>query len=151
MNKSLILLLAVCVVGVGCTFPSGRRTVSSRSAGHVQHVEYGTIERVEGVVLSGQRSHLGLLGGGAVGAAAASDVGRGAGRDLARAGGAVAGAIVGQAVEEAATRQAAQEMRIKLDNGKSVVVTQTTPPGFVVGERVALVSGGGGPARVTYP
>ncbi len=70
---------------------------------------------------------------------------------LARAGGAVAGAIVGQAVEEAVTRKEGQEMIIKLDSGKSVVITQTSPPGFRMGERVAVVSGGGGPARVTYP
>jgi outer membrane lipoprotein SlyB len=151
MHKFVILSAVVGLVTAGCTFPSSRRTVSARTTGHLQHVEYGVIERVDGVVVSGQRTQLGTLGGGVVGAAAASDVGHGAGRHLARAGGAVAGAIVGQAVEEAVTRKEGQEMIIKLDSGKSVVITQTSPPGFRMGERVAVVSGGGGPARVTYP
>lgn len=151
MNKMLILSVVAVLAGTGCTFPSSSRTVSRRTTGHLQHVEYGTVERVDGVVVSGQRTHLGTVGGGIVGAAAASDVGHGAGRQLARAGGAVVGAVVGQATEEALTRQEGQEMIIKLDSGKSVVITQVTPPGFKMGERVAVVSGGGGPARVTYP
>lgn len=151
MKHVLPLVLGLAVLGTGCTFPSSSRVVSPRQVGRVQPVEYGVVERAEKVVIAGRRTHLGTLGGGAIGAAATSEVGHGAGRDLARAGGAVAGAVVGQAVEEAVTRTAAQELLIRLDSGKIVVITQPSPPEFRAGERVAVLAGGGGGARVTYP
>lgn len=143
--------LLVSVTVSGCTFPSTRRVVPPGAVGKVQTVEYGVIEKVDAVVIAGRRTALGTLGGGAVGAAAAGEIGHGAGRRLAQAGGAVVGAVAGQAVEEAVTRDAAQELHVRLDSGKTVVVTQPVPPEFRPGERVALVSGGAGPARVTYP
>lgn len=143
-------LLAVIVVS-GCAFPSNRRVVSPRSVGKVQTVEYGVVEKADAVVVAGRRTAIGTIGGGAVGAAAAGEIGHGTGRRLAQAGGAVVGAVAGQAVEEAVTRQPGQDLHIRLDSGRTVVVTQTVPPEFRPGERVALVSGGAGPARVTYP
>lgn len=143
--------LLVSVTVSGCAFPSNRRVVSPGAVGKVQTVDYGVVEKVDAVVIAGRRSALGTIGGGAVGAAAASEIGHGAGRRLAQAGGAVVGAVAGQAVEEAVTRQAAQELHLRLDSGKTVVVTQPVPPEFRPGDRVALVSGGAGPARVTYP
>lgn len=143
--------LLVSVTVSGCTFPSNRRVVSPGAVGKVQTVEYGVIEKADAVVIAGRRTALGTIGGGAVGAAAAGEIGHGTGRRLAQAGGAVVGAVAGQAVEEAVTRHAAQELHVRLDSGKTVVVTQPVPPDFRPGERVALVSGGAGPARVTYP
>jgi outer membrane lipoprotein SlyB len=150
--KTRLLALAVTVgfVGAGCTFPSSRRLVSRSAVGHVQKIEYGTIEKMNGVVVEGQRGPIGTVGGGLVGSAAASDVGHGAGRALAQAAGAVVGAVAGQAVEEVATRKDALEIVVKLDNGAIVMVTQTSPFAFNVGDRVAVASGGGG-ARVMLP
>lgn len=141
----------VSAVASGCAFPSSRRVVSPQSVGKVQTVEYGVIEKVDAVVVAGRRTAIGTVGGGAVGAAAAGEIGHGTGRRLAQAGGAVVGAVAGQAVEEAVTRQPGQELRLRLDSGRTVVVTQTVPPEFRPGDRVALVSGGAGPARVTHP
>ncbi|HEX2852786.1 MAG TPA: hypothetical protein VHO24_06070 [Opitutaceae bacterium] len=143
---------AVCliVVSAGCTFPSSKRVVSRDQAGHLARIEYGTIEKVNEVVISGQRGAIGLYGGGAAGGAAMGGTGQGVGRDLAQVGGAVVGAIGGQAVEEAVTRKDGREMIIKLDSGAMVVVTQASPPDFGVGERVAVANGPGG-ARVFAP
>jgi outer membrane lipoprotein SlyB len=134
----------------GCTFPSKSRVVSQQQAGQMQRIEYGTIQKVNDVVIEGQRGPIGLYGGGATGVAATGGVGHGTGRDLAQVGGAVVGAVAGQAVEEVVTRQAAREMMIKLDNGSVVLVTQVSPPDFEVGERVAVANGAGG-ARVLAP
>ena len=149
--RVLAAILGLGALAAGCAFPSSRRVVGPRSVGQVQTVESGVIVKADPVVISGRRTALGTLGGGAVGAAAASEVGHGAGRGLAQAGGAIVGAVAGQAVEEAVTRQPGQELHLRLDSGRTVVVTQATPPEFRAGERVSLVSGGGGPARVTYP
>lgn len=142
--------LCLAVVGAGCTFPSSKRVVSRQQAGQLQRIEYGTIEKVNEVVISGQRGPIGIYGGGATGVAATGGVGHGVGRDLAQVGAGVVGAIGGQAVEEAVTRKDAQEMVIKMDNGAMVVVTQAGPPTFGVGERVAIAHGAGG-ARVLAP
>jgi outer membrane lipoprotein SlyB len=151
MNPKLITVAGLLVAfGAGCTFPSGSRVVSRKQAGQIQRIEYGTVEKVSDVVIEGERTQIGLYGGGLTGAAAGGGVGHGTGRDLARAGGAVAGAVAGQAVEEAVTRKAALEMIIKLDSGSTVVLTEETLPAVVVGDRVGVASGPGG-SRLLLP
>jgi outer membrane lipoprotein SlyB len=83
-----------------------------------------------------------------LGGAAASG-GSGVGGAVAQAGGAVVGAIAGQAVEESVTRKHAQEITIRLDDGRTVVVTQEVATGiYQDGDRVRVLDGGGG-ARVS--
>lgn len=114
----------------------------------LQRAEYGTVTTVRQVNIEGQRTGLGLFGGGIMGAAATSG-GRGVGGAVVQAGGTVAGAIVGQAVEESATRKNAQEITVRLDDGTTVVVVQESAPGlFQDGDRVRVLNGGGS-ARVT--
>ncbi len=61
----------------------------------------------------------------------------------------IGGAVVGQAVEEVATRKIAQEITVRLDDGRTVVVTQEVTGGlYQDGDRVRIVNGGGGGARV---
>lgn len=145
----LVFSSVLAVAMVGCTFPSSRRTVRSSQANVMQRVENGVVTNVREVNIEGQRSNLGMYGGGLVGGAAGSAVGKGVGKSLASAGGAVGGAIVGQAVEEAATRKRAQEITIRLDDGSTVVVTQEVTGGlYQDGDRVRVLNGGG-EARVT--
>jgi outer membrane lipoprotein SlyB len=84
-----------------------------------------------------------------MGGAAASGIGSGVGTAVASAAGAVGGAIVGQATEEVATRKQAQEIMVRLDSGRQVMVVQEVNDGFFrEGDRVRIMSGGGGDARV---
>lgn len=152
MNLPLRILVlgAASLAGLaGCTFPSARPVVSGAQTNVLQRVETGTVIHVREVTIEGQRTNLGLYGGGVVGAAGASGIGRGVGNALATAGGAVAGAIVGQATEESLTRKRAQEIMVKLDDGDTVVVTQEASTGlFRDGDRVVVMNGGYGAARV---
>lgn len=141
---------SVAALVAGCTFPSSKPMVSRNQVGHVQRLEYGTIQKMTPVTIGGHGSPIGVMGGGLTGAAAGSGVGHGAGRDLARAGGAVVGAITGQAIEEVVTREEGLEFMIKLDSGSIIMVTQASPPTFNVGDRVAVATGGGA-ARVMLP
>lgn len=144
----LVLAGGLAVALVGCTFPSGRRTVPIGQANVLNRVEVGTVTSVRQVNIEGQKTNLGTFGGGIIGGAAASG-GRGVGGAVVQATGAVAGAIAGQAVEEVATRKYAQEITVRLDDGSSVVVTQEAAGGlFQDGDRVR-VTNGGGYARVT--
>jgi outer membrane lipoprotein SlyB len=151
MNPKLVgLAVAIGVLVAGCTLPSSGRVVSRRQVGQLQRVEWGTVQTVNDVVVEGQRSQLGLYGGGLTGAAAGGGIGHGVGRDLARAGGAVVGAVAGQAVEEAATRKAAKEILIRLENGSTVLLTEVSAPIVAVGDRVGVASGPGG-SRIMLP
>lgn len=137
----------VTIALAGCTFPSSRRTVPAGHANVLQRAETGVVTSVREVNIEGQRTNLGMYGGGIIGAAAASG-GRGVGGALGQAAAGVTGAIVGQATEEAVTRKRAQEITIRLDDGSSVVITQEVSSGlFQDGDRVRVMSGGGG-ARV---
>jgi outer membrane lipoprotein SlyB len=150
-NKILILVaVGALTVAAGCTFPSTRRTIPRSQAGQLQTAEFGSVTSAREVNIEGERSQIGLFGGGAIGAGAAKPApGSGRGAAVAQAGGAVAGAVVGQAVEEVATRKTAQEITVRLDDGRVVIVTQDVSDGlFRDGDRVQVVHGGGG-ARIT--
>jgi outer membrane lipoprotein SlyB len=110
----------------------------------MQNVDTGVVTSVRVVNIEGQRTNLGMYGGGIVGAASASGIGKGVGNAVATAVGAVGGAVVGQAVEEAATRKTAQEISVRLDDGRTVVVTQQVQSGlFQDGDRVRILNAHG--------
>ncbi len=145
---SLGLVMITAGIVAGCTFPSSRRTVPANQANVMQRADTGVVTQVREVNIEGQRTNLGMYGGGLIGASAASG-GRGVGGALGQAAAGVAGAVVGQATEEAVTRKHAQEITIRLDDGSTVVVTQEASGGiFQDGDRVRVLNGGGG-ARVS--
>lgn len=145
--SGVLLIASVLGLSVGCTLPSSRRTIPASQANTVQHVELGTVTGVREVNIEGQKSNLGMFGGGLVGGAAASG-GRGVTGAVVQAGGSVVGAVAGQAIEEGVTRKRAQEISIRLDDGSNVVITQEASGGlFRDGDRVRILNGGGG-ARV---
>jgi outer membrane lipoprotein SlyB len=135
----------------GCTFPSSRRVVPAAQAGTMQNVDTGVVIGVREVNIEGQKSNLGLFGGGVIGAAATKPAsGSGRAAALGQAAATVGGAVAGQAVEEVATRKRAQEITVRLDDGRTVVVTQDVSGGlYQDGDRVRIVNGGGGAAHVT--
>ncbi|MSU22936.1 MAG: hypothetical protein EXS32_03840 [Opitutus sp.] len=148
---SFVFGCGLLVAVAGCTFPSSRRMVPAAQANVMQNAELGTVTAVREVNIEGQKSHLGLLGGGAVGAAATKPGARNSnvGSALGQAAGAVVGAVAGQAVEEVTTRANGQEVTIRLDDGRIVVVAQDVAGGFFRdGDRVRVLHGGGG-ARVS--
>ena len=110
----------------------------------MQTVETGIVTSVREVTIEGKKTNLGMYGGGLVGAAAGSGVGSGVGKSIASAGGAVVGAVAGQAVEEVATRKRAQEISVRLQDGRTVVVTQEVQSGlYQEGDRVRVMNSGG--------
>ena len=139
----VVLGSGLAIAVAGCTFPSSRRTVPGGQANVMSRIEMGTVTSARQVNIEGQKSHLGLYGGGLIGSAAASG-GSGVSGAVVRATGAVVGAVAGQAVEEVATRKHAQEITVRLDSGGTVVVTQEVASGlFQDGDRVRILNGGG--------
>jgi len=143
--KLLPLSLAGAALLAGCTLPSSRNTISRSQANVMQNVDMGTVTHVQQVNIEGEKNgNLGLFGGGMIGGAAASG-GRGVSGALVQAAGSVVGAVAGRAVEEVATRDVAQQITVRLDDGRTVVVTQETKGGlFRDGDRVRILNGQGG-------
>ena len=143
-TKLLLFVVPAGLILVGCTFPSSRNTIKASQAGVMQSVDTGIVTSVREVTIEGQKSNLGMYGGGLVGGAAGSGIGSGVGKSIASAGGAVVGAVTGQAVEEVATRKRAQEISVRLDDGRTIVVTQEVQSGlYQDGDRVRVIHSSG--------
>lgn len=89
----------------GCALQSGSADVyTANQARREQTVRLGTIASIRAVKIqadNGQPSGLGALGGGALGAIAASTIGGGRGALLTGIVGGLGGAVAGDAIEEA--------------------------------------------------
>jgi outer membrane lipoprotein SlyB len=108
-------------------------------------LDLGTVVAVRSVALEGQKTNLGTIGGAALGGAAATPGGnRTAVKQVGQAAAAVVGAVAGRAVEEVATRENAQEISIRLDSGRTVMIIQESSNGlFREGDRVQVAHGAG--------
>ena len=146
-NASILLLIAALGTA-GCAPPASGRYYSRQEARVAWDVRYGKVAAVDEVVIEGQRTALGRVGGGLIGYQAGRTVGEGSGQDVAAAVGAVAGAVAGRAIEERATREDGWQITVDLDGGRSIAVVQARDQTFRVGERVRVYMRRGGAARV---
>jgi len=136
---SVLLLLSACM-------PESRSgNVYSRDQARTSHsVYYGTILRVEEVVLEGTQTGAGTIAGGVMGSA----VGSGAGRTIATAGGAILGGMAGSAIEKGATTTTGVELEVELDSGELLLVVQEQDTLYRVGDRVRVIKDARGTTRV---
>lgn len=147
---SAVLVAVVLACGAAaCTTPSSATLYSRNEARTAWHVVPGRVTDVAPVRIEGQKTWLGTAGGGYVGYELGHAVGGGVGSDIAGAIGSVVGAAAGQALEEAATRQQGLLITVELDNGETIAVAQAADLEFARGERVKVLRGQGGAARVT--
>lgn len=112
------------------------------------NIEYGKVVSTELVEIEGEYGVIGTWGGASVGSAVGSGIGAGSGRRVARAVGGVAGAVAGQAIEKEITSETGLEIVIDLDDGGSVAIVQANDVSFAAGEKVRILFGPGGSARV---
>ncbi len=144
-HRSLLLLaLFACLGFAACAPQNTNTTYSAADIGRTAQISYGTIVSMRPVVVQGQQTGVGTLGGAAVGGVAGSYIG---GRDpraniLGAIGGAIIGGIAGTAAEGAVNKGEAVEFIIQEDNAPNPIsVVQTNEDGFRPGERVALTRG----------
>jgi outer membrane lipoprotein SlyB len=154
MNMNLIpraLVAAAMTAALGaCAAPvGGGDVVSSRAAGQVSEVEYGVVVEARPVTIQGNNDGVGAAAGGVIGAAAGSQIG--GGRDdriLAGVVGGVAGAVIGNEVEKSADRQKGMQYTVRLQSGRTIVVTQGANPYIPPQSRVQVIYDANGRARV---
>jgi outer membrane lipoprotein SlyB len=152
-TRSLSIAVAALAVllAAGCAAPSSGKVYSREEARTAMTVFEGVVKEVKPITIEGQKTWMGGAGGGWVGYELGRSVGHGTGRDIAGAVGGVAGAVAGQAVEEAVTRQKGIQITVRLDNGETIAVAQSADVVFSPGERVDVLRGRNGSARVTKP
>jgi len=132
----------------GCASDLGPGAYERHQTRSVHEVVFGTVLEVRKVIIEGTKTGVGPMAGASIGMMATSGSGRSGGiRGIL---GAVGGGIAGAAVEEAATRQPGFEITVKLDSGRILAITQAATEKFRPGERVRVLFGGRGSARVTH-
>ena len=132
-----VCMLALAMLSAGCTNYSGN-TYSGSQVRSAQTVQYGTVVSVQSVTLEEDRPA--VLG---------NMVGGGRGKTLATIAGAALGAAGGYAGEKALTKQNGLEITVELENGQQLSIVQAADQQFSPGERVRVLRGSDGSARVT--
>jgi outer membrane lipoprotein SlyB len=149
MYRSVLTALLSAVIGAGCASSASSKVYPRYQAQQAWSVEYGKVAGIDSVLIEGERSYLGRAGGGYIGYELGRAAVDGSGRGVAGAVGAVAGAVAGDAVEERATREQGLQITVNLDEGSTVAIVQAADQPFAVGERVKVLRGQRGAARVT--
>lgn len=149
MKTTLLSLL--CTVGLltACATPNTAGEVyARRDTLRAVDVHHGEVLLVVPVIIDGEATRLGLVGGAAIGHALGREITYGGGRYIAGAVGAVAGAVAGQAIEKKITQQDGLEITIEMDNGRVIAIVQAATVEFFEGERVRVLIGRRDHARV---
>lgn len=148
--KITMILSLTFLMTAGCASSRSGKVYTRDQARTVQTVYFGTVERVEWVQIEGTRGPWGVIVGGALGAAIGSSIGRGWGQVIGGTAGAVAGGLAGSAVEQEVTKRDGLEIGVRLDDGNSLVIVQEADTAFRIGDRVRVLTGPDGTARVAY-
>jgi outer membrane lipoprotein SlyB len=142
-NPASPFIAGACLLAAaGCTFPSSTSVVPRHQANQIQTADTGIVINVREVTIEGRKTFVGRAGGAAVGAAVAApdDGHRGdRGERLAQVGAAIVGSVVGEAVEEAVTRKRAQEITLRMKDGRTISITQEAPPEYRIGDEVTVI------------
>jgi outer membrane lipoprotein SlyB len=148
-TKNLAVLLMISVTLAGCVSSMSGDTYTRDQARQVEEVRMATVENVRPVMIEGTKSQIGTTAGAIIGGIGGSNVGAGKGSAVGSVLGAVAGGLVGSAAEEGVTRQSAQEITIRYEDGRMVAVTQGGNEKFQAGDKVRVLSGSG-VTRITH-
>ena len=144
------VVLAAGLVLSGCPASMSGGSYTRDQARQAQDVQLGYVESVRQVNIEGTKSGVGAVSGAALGGLAGSNIGGGRGQIAGAIGGAVLGGVAGAAIEEGVTRQPGLEITVRLDSGRMTAVTQAADEPFYPGDRVRLLIGSDGVARVAH-
>jgi outer membrane lipoprotein SlyB len=149
-TAAVAVVLASVVVLSGCPASMSSGAYTRTQAREAQDVRLGYVESVRQVMIEGTQSGVGAVSGAALGGLAGSTIGQGRGQVAGAIGGAVLGGLAGSAIEQGVTRQPGLEITVQLDNGRMIAVTQAADEPFYPGDRVRVLTGQDGTARVAH-
>lgn len=140
ISLALAILMSLGLVGCANQDVYSGDVYSGGQAKEARSISYGTIVSVRAVkIQADSQGVIGTIGGGVLGGVAGSSIGGGSGQAIATTIGAIAGAVIGSKVEEKASQVDSQELVIKKDDGKEIVVVQKYDSKFVPGAKVRIV------------
>jgi len=144
MNNKIVTstLLAATLILSACATNEGPEYDGSTYA-QIKQYELGEVLKDKPVVISDDGS--GAFFGAVIGAVLGSTMGGGDGKTLMALGGGVAGYYAGKEIGKAN----GDELTVKLDNGKNIVVV-VKGKHFKVGDRVKIIRDGNKVAQVDY-
>lgn len=143
MKKLLVIsfTLVSTITLTGCINPASPNVYDVRQAGVASQVEPGTIMSKRSVKIDA-KGGFGGLAGIAAGGIGGSAIGGGSRANLlGGVGGAVLGGLIGNAIDTKVNRFPAYEYIIKLKNGNSISVAQSTELEFQVHQPVLVIYG----------
>jgi outer membrane lipoprotein SlyB len=151
MSKAIVTTAAIAALILGgCAYHGGSRDYRGYEVRGEQSVRFGVVEAVRDVRIGPRETGVGTAGGAVLGGIAGSHVGGGSGQLAGAIGGAILGGIIGQNIEQSANERPGLELTVLLDSGRYIAVVQEADEPFRAGDRVRILSGRGGGARVTH-
>lgn len=152
MRRNTLIVLIGLLLVAGCARHSASSQVYPRYETRTAYaVEYGEVVAVRQVEIEGYSTVIGRWGGAVVGQAIGGSVDGRSSRRVARAVGGVAGAVIGERVEREVTSETGLEITVRLAAGNTVAVVQAADLVLAPGDRVRVLFGPEGSARVTPP
>jgi len=151
MKKRIVMALLGIVALTGCARHGSSDVYSGAHLGESTKTYPGIVINARMVTIEDKsmgQTPLGTIAGGIVGGIVGSEVGKGKGQTLATVGGVVGGAVAGSQIEGSLKTRDAMEYVVALENGDSMTVVQELKPVLSVGQKVWLITGQQGRARV---
>ena len=144
MKRFPIALALAALLLVGCaSAPWDEDGRARRAQQKPEQKEFaGVVESVREVEVDSASTGVGSMTGAVIGGTAGGSVGRGRGAVVGGVVGTVAGAVIGEAAVTAAGMRPGLEITVRLDEGRSVAVTQPAGETFQAGDRVRVISDG---------
>ena len=143
--------LYICLLVIAACAESRSGNVYTRDqARTAMTVLTGRVTGVQPVQIEGTKSPVGVIAGGAGGAALGSTIGGGSGRTVATVLGGLAGAAGGAIAEEQITKKDGLEISVQLSSGETIAVVQEADEQFAVGESVRVLKSPDGTTRVRH-
>ncbi|MBI2311151.1 MAG: glycine zipper 2TM domain-containing protein [Betaproteobacteria bacterium] len=99
---------------------------------------------VEGITVreqEGEATGLGAIAGGVAGALLGNQAGQGRGKTAATVVGAAGGAYAGHQVEKSMKKAKRYDISVRMDDGTTRIISQTTEPAVKVNDKVKIVEG----------
>ncbi len=103
--------------------------------------DVGTVEAITPITQPGQGTGLGAVGGAVAGGLLGHQIGGGNGRIVATVLGALGGGVAGNVVEQRVRADTEYQVRVRMEDGSSRVVTYHQQPDVGVGQRVRVGNG----------
>jgi len=128
----------------GCAADIGANQYDSSSVGSISQALPGTVISVRAIQVRDNDRSAGTALGGIAGGIAGSQIGRGSTAGILGAvGGTLIGGAAGNMAQKGLSSQQGYEYIIKLDNGRTITLTQGNDVLLVAGQRCMVLYGGG--------